>query len=180
MTKKSSTDSRPSPAAIAKQLLDLVATFEGILPDLVPPNPREIRRITSASRFAEYVIPPTLDAVASAESLREKNLFDVAAAQEALEYRDLVRPAAQRLAAFVAALEYTVDSKLAAAGEEALHTYRWVQAVARSSRGADLLPYMEEMRRLVKKAINRRPKKKPVEELPSSEAVDAVPEGEAK
>src|ERR1700682_3289913 len=121
MTKKSSTDSRPSPAAIAKQLLDLVATFEGILPALVPPNPREIRRITSASRFAEYVIPPTLDAVASAESLREKNLFDVAAAQEALEYRDLVRPAAQRLAAFVAALEYTVDSKLAAAGEEALH-----------------------------------------------------------
>ena len=149
----------PDPETIAKQLLDVVATLETLVPGFTPHNPREIRRVASGAKFAHQLIVPTITTVSSVAAVQQRNLFDIARGQEALRYRDAIRPIAQRLAAFTSGLEFTVDSKLFAAGEEALQTYKWAQRAVKSPGGDAVRPYVEEMTKVVKKALNFRPKK---------------------
>jgi hypothetical protein len=145
----------PDPETIAKQLLDVVTTLESLVPGFTPHNPREIRRVAAGAKFAHELIGPTITTVTSVAAIQQRNLFDVARGQEALRYRDAIRPIAQRLAAFTSGLEFTIDSKLFAAGDEALGAYKWAKRYANSPSGDALRPYVEEMTRVVKKTINR-------------------------
>jgi hypothetical protein len=148
--------------AIARQLLELVLKMESLIPDFEPHDKREIARVAASARFAHELIAPTVTVVTAVPSVPQ-DLFDVVQAQDALAIRDQLRPIAQRLAAFARGLEFTIDTKLATAGEGALQTYHWVNRASRGPTGAVLQPYLEELRRVVKRAINRstKPKNEP-------------------
>lgn len=147
----------PSLTAIAGQLGELVTQMEGLIPDLTPHDGRQVRRVASAAKFAAELIVPTITTMTVVPSA-PKDLFDVEAGRQALEYRDQFRPIAQRLTALGTALEFSIDSKLSKSGEDSLQTYHWAQRALRGPNGPALAPYVEEMRRAVKKAINRHPK----------------------
>jgi hypothetical protein len=148
--------------AIASQLTEIVAKMESLIPDFEPHDKRESKRVAASAKFAHELIAPTVTIVTVVPSVPQ-DLFNVALAKDALAIRDQLRPIAQRLAAFARGLEFTIDSKLAAAGEGALQTYHWVNRASRGPNGAVLQPYLEEMRRVVKRAINRstKPKNEP-------------------
>jgi hypothetical protein len=150
--------------AIASQLLDLVTKMEGLVPDFEPHDKREIARVAASAKFAHELIAPTITMVTSVPSVPQ-DLFNVAQAQEALQFRDLLRPIAQRLAAFAQGLEFTINTKLSASGEDSLQSYHWVKRAVKGPNGAALQPYADEMRRVVKRAINR--SKKPKIEPPT-------------
>ncbi len=149
--------------AIASQLLDLVTQMEGLVPDFEPHDKREIARVAAGAKFDHELIAPTVTLVTSVPSVPQ-DLFKVAQAQEALQFRDQLRPIAQRLAAFARGLEFTINTKLFGSGEDALQPYHWVKRAAKGPNGAVLQPYLDEMRRVVKRAINR--SKKPKSEPP--------------
>jgi hypothetical protein len=148
----------PDPATVGRQLLDAIIALEAVMPDLTPHNPQEIMRVVTAARFADALIAPTITIVTTLPSLTERKLFDVERGRAALLFRDELRPAAQRLNAFVSALEFTINSRLAEAGVEALQTYEWARRASKQRQGANLIPYVQEMQRVIKKTINRRPK----------------------
>lgn len=159
--------------AIASQLLDLVTKMENVIPDFEARDKRETTRVAASAKFAHELIAPTVTIVTAVPSVPQ-DLFKVARAQEALAVRDQLRPIAQRLAAFTQGLEFTIDTKLAVAGEDALQTYHWAKRAARGPNGAVLHPYLDEMRRVVKRAINR--SKKPKSEPP---APPPAPQGQS-
>src|SRR5258706_8208515 len=158
----------PSLTAIAGQLGELVNEIEGLTPNLTPHDSRQARRVASAAKFAAELIAPTITTMTVVPSA-PKDLFDVEAGRQALEYRDQFRPIAQRLTALGNALEFSIDSKLSKSGEDSLQTYHWAKRALLGPNGPALAPYVEEMRRAVKKAINRHPKPAPPD-TPAPEA----------
>ncbi len=147
-----------TPDNIASQLLAIIIQMEGLIPDLQPHNANEIAKVAATAKFAHELITPTITTVTSVPSVPQ-DLFKVERGRDALRYRDMLRPIAQRLAVFTQGLEFTIDSKLSDAGEDALQTYHWAKRAVNGPSGAALSPYLDEMRRVVKKAINRHPKK---------------------
>lgn len=152
----SATLNEPATDAVAAQLIGLLDQFETLVPGFQPHDAAEVHRVATAARFANELIQPTITAVSSFAPASERKLFDVERGKAALQYRDALRPVAQRLSALLDGVEFTIDSHLADSGAEALQAYAWAKAYAKGRSGAGLRPYLEEMRRVVKKAMNRR------------------------
>ena len=152
--------------AIASQLLDLVTQMEGLVPDFEPHDKREIARVAAGAKFANELIAATITLVTSVPSV-PRDLFNVALAQEALQVRDQFRPIVQRLIAFAEGLEFTINTKMSASGEDALQSYHWGKRAVKGPNGAVLQPYVDEMRRVVKRALNRSTKPKTDPPTPS-------------
>lgn len=148
----------PDFAALASQMNGLLDQLVALIPDYTQPDPESVPKVSGNARFANELIAPTVTAIANYEPLRQHNLFDVEAGRQALAARDEFRPVAARMAAVTAALNFTVDSKLAHAAMETLQTYQWAKRHAEAPEGAALRPYVAEMKRVVAKTINRRPK----------------------
>jgi len=153
-------DSGPSAdsttVAVAAQLIGLLDQFESLVPGFQPHDRAEVHRVATAARFANELIQPTITAVSSFAPASERKMFDIERGKAALQYRDALRPVAQRLSALLDGVEFTIDSQLAEAGAEALQAYAWAKSYAKGRTGAGLRPYLDEMRRVVRKAINRR------------------------
>jgi hypothetical protein len=158
--------------SIASELLALVTKIENVVPGFEAHDKREISRVAARARFAHELIAPTITIVTSVPTVPQ-DLFKVARAREALHVVDLLRPIARRLSAFAHGLDFTIDTKLSLAGEDALQTYHWAKRAARGPKGAALRPYLDEMRRVVKRAINR--SKKPKSD---SSATPPAPQGQ--
>jgi hypothetical protein len=62
------------------------------------------------------------------------------------------------MAAITLALAYTINQKLAAAGDEALQTYQWAKRHVKQPDGGGARTYVEDMQRFVDRAMNRRRK----------------------
>ncbi len=162
----------PPTDAVAAQLIGLLDQFETLVPGFQPHDAAEVHRVATAARFANELIQPTITAVSSFAPASERKLFDIERGKAALQYRDALRPVAQRLSALLDGVEFTIDSQLADAGAEALQAYAWAKAYAKGRSGAGLRPYLDEMRRVVKKAMNRR---KPPVEPPAQTAPGFLP-----
>jgi hypothetical protein len=145
-----------STVAVAAQLIGLLDQFESLVPGFQPHDAVEVHRVATAARFANELIQPTITAVSSFAPASERKMFDIERGKAALQYRDSLRPVAQRLAALLDGVEFTIDSRLAESGAEALQAYAWAKSYAKGRTGAGLRPYLDEMRRVVRKAINRR------------------------
>ncbi len=143
--------------AMAGQMLALVVQMEGLVPNLTPHDARQIRRVAATARFAKDLIVPTITTVTTVPT--PQGLFDVNAAREAMAFREKIGPIVQRLSVLVGTLGYTSDEKLATTGEGCLQTYRWAKVAVKSGKRNDLQPYVDEMARMVRKAINHRPTK---------------------
>jgi hypothetical protein len=143
------------PAPRMSQLLD---EFERLIPDLTQPDITRIKRIAQSAKFAHQLIPPTINAVTSYPPLQQRNLFNIAAGQAALDYRDQFHPISRRMAAITLALAYTINQKLATAGDEALQTYQWAKRHVKQPDGGGARTYVDDMQRFVDRAMNRRRK----------------------
>jgi len=143
-------------AVVAAQLIGLLDQFESLVPGFQPHDAAEVHRVATAARFANELIQPTITAVSSFAPASERKMFDIERGKAALQYRDALRPVAQRLSALLDGVEFTIDSQLAESGAEALQAYAWAKSYAKGRTGAGLRPYLDEMRRVVRKAINRR------------------------
>src|SRR5580765_6632000 len=112
--------------SVASQMDALLVEFQGLVPDLQPHDPRQINRVAQVARFADPLLAPTINTISSV-SIVPAALFDADRAKQALIYRDYIRPFAQRLLVLGGSLNFSVDSKLALAGEDLLQMYAWVQ-----------------------------------------------------
>ncbi len=62
------------------------------------------------------------------------------------------------MAAITLALSYTINEKLAVAGNEALQTYQWAKRHVKQPDGGGARTYVDEMQSVVGRTMNRRPK----------------------
>ena len=146
---------------IAQQYRDALAALQTIMP-LLKVDSRQTRRVAANAKFAPGLIEPTIAMVTSASMMKDRNLFNVAEAEFALELRSQIKPLFQQLAALAADGLFTIDSKLSLSSVKALQAYKLGQHAAKQPDGAELDPYLAEMERFVMKALNRRKRSAPV------------------
>lgn len=146
------------PGGAATELTQLLDQMEAIIPDLTQPDLTRIGRVAQSAKFAHQLVPPTINAVTSYAPLQKRNLFDVAAGQAALDYRDQLHPISKRMAAITLALAYTINDKLSVAGNEALQTYHWAKRHVKQPDGGGARTYVDEMQSVVERTMNRRRK----------------------
>src|SRR5664279_5695496 len=111
---------------IAQQYRDAIAGLQAIMP-LLKFDSRQTRRVAASAKFASALIEPTIAMVTSASMMKDRNLFNVAEAEFALELRSQITPLFQQLASLAADGLFTIDSKLSLSSVQALQAYKLVQ-----------------------------------------------------
>ncbi len=158
MTKTANTTA-PSPTTdVATQISALLDQLDALIAEYPDVDAARKTTVRANARFAGELVSPTIAAVTNYEPLRTRKLFDVDAGRTALAFRDDLRPLAQRIAVMASRIDFAIDSKLADAAIDALQTYQWSKRHAKHPDGAGLLPYVNEMQRVVEKTINHRAK----------------------
>ncbi len=84
-----------------------------------------------------------------------QGIFNVERGRRALAVRDVLKPLAVRIRALADSIDYSSDDDLAGGGEESLQMYHWALRAEKGPNGPALRPYLDEMRRVVRKVINR-------------------------
>ena len=155
--------SNPNPpvdlATVVAKFTEFLDSVESLVPGYQMPHQAQDRsRAATTARFAQPMMQPTSTALDSFPKLREHNTFDPVAGAATLQYRDTLRSIGQRMMAVGDALIYSGELKAAGTARSLLHTYNLAQRLARDPDYAGLRPYVEEIGRVVKKVVNRRPK----------------------
>jgi hypothetical protein len=153
------TDSSVDVTQLAAKMTELLDQFQALVPDFTLPDPARRPRVAGRVRFGEEMVVPMIAASNNYPLLAEKNIFDADKGRLALAIRDAFRPIALRLSALTDGVNYTIDTKLAAAGTEALQAYEWSKSHQKFADANDLKPYLDEAARVVQKTLNRKPKK---------------------
>ena len=145
-------------AQLSAKMTELLDQFQALMPDFMAPDPARRQRVAQRARFGEQMILPMAATSDNYVPLRETNIFDADAGRLALAVRDALRPIALRLSAVTDAVSYTIDTRLAASGTEALQAYQWAKDHIKFADAHALKPYLDDASRVVKKTLNRRAK----------------------
>ncbi len=146
------------PSDASSRMAELLNEMEALIPDLVQPDLSRIKRVSQSAKFGQALIPHVITAVNSYAPFQQRNLFDVAAGQAALDYQQQLHPVTKRMAAMTLAMSYSVNQKLAVSGEEALQMYQWAKRHVKQPDGGGARTYVEEMQSVVGRTMNRRRK----------------------
>ena len=165
----------PDPAAAAARVVALLDEMEAVIPDLVQPDIAKIPRIVQSAKFGRALIPATINAVNSYPPFQQRNMFDAAAGQAALDYRGLMQPITKRMAAIVMAMSYSIDQKLSVPSEQALQLFQWGKRHVKQPDGGGARIYVDEMQSVVDRTMNRRKPRKPATNPPTTPPSNTPP-----
>ena len=101
---KSTPSAIPDPVAAAARMVELLNEMEAIIPDLTQPDITKIKRTSQGAKFGRALIPPMINAVNNYPPFQQRNMFDAAAGQDAIDYHGQMHPITQRMAAITMAI----------------------------------------------------------------------------
>ena len=165
----------PDPAAAAARMVELLDEMEAVIPDLIQPDIAKIPRIAQSAKFGRALIPATINAVNSYPPFQQRNMFDAAAGQAAIDYHGLMQPLTKRMAAITMAMSYSMDQKLSVSGEQALQLFQWGKRHVKQPDGGGARIYVDEMQSVVDRTMNRRKPRKPATNPPTTPSSNTPP-----
>ncbi len=167
-TKPTAIAAIPDPAAAAARMVELLNEMEAIIPDLTQPDVTKIPRMAQGAKFGRALIPAMINAVNSYPPFQQRNMFDPAAAQYALDYHSQMHPITQRMAAITMAMSYSMNQKLSTSNEQALQLFQWGKRHVKQPDGGGARIYVDELKSVVDRTINRRKPQKPATNPPTT------------
>ena len=165
----------PDPVAAAARIVELLDELEAVIPDLTQPDVTKIKRIAQGAKFGRALIPPTINAVNSYPPFQQRNMFDAAAGQAAIDYHGQMQPITKRMAAIVMAISYSMDQKLSVSGEQALQLFQYGKRHVKQPDGGGARIYVDEMQSVVDRTMNRRKPRKPATHPPTTPPSNTPP-----
>ncbi len=152
---------------VATQVMGLIDQIEALVPGLMPHDTNDARRVANLARFAKDLIPQVITTVTALPTVGGVNIFDVEEGKAALAFDVSMQPVAQRLASLLDGVTFTVDSRLAKSTGQGLAMFAWAKKHARTPEGVASRPYVDEMKRTMKKTLNRRKPVNPPTPVPA-------------
>ena len=165
----------PDPVAAAARMVELLNEMEAIIPDLTQPDIAKIPRMAQSAKFGRALIPPMINAVNSYPPFQQRNMFDPAAAQYALDYHSQMHSITTRMAAITMAMSYSMNQKLSPCGEQALQLFQWGKRHVKQPDGGGARVYVDEMQSVVDRTMNRRKPRKPATNPPTTPPSNTPP-----
>jgi hypothetical protein len=155
---RTTTKAIADPAAAAARMAQLLDEMESLIPDLTKPDLTKVKRMAQSAKFGRALIPPIINAVNSYPPFQQRNMFDTAAGQDAIDYHGQFHPITQRMASITLAMSYSMNVKLATSGEQALQLYQWAKRHVKQPDGGGAQPWVDDLQSVVDRTMNRRRK----------------------
>lgn len=134
--------------------------------ELVAPHPATARRVRGARTVPRDFVLSLMAAAEGRPNLPYLGQFDSARARAVLESSEANRLIAERVALFLASLNYTIEARWAEVVAEAMHLFSLASIVADPG-NPELAAEVENLRRqLGRKGQTKTRKKKPTDEKP--------------
>lgn len=142
----------PSPTVtaaerLANEIAEAIDALAARIPQLEAPHPSTATRVRGARTVSREFIVSMIAAVEAMPELQSIGTFDAEEARAALQFIDAFRPIADRLAALLASVNYTMASRRAKVANAAMTTYAVAKGLARDPDGAPLVAHLETLRR---------------------------------
>jgi len=131
----------------------------------VPASTKETARLIRAASVSPEFVELTAVAVANQTALVRGDAVTPAEARDLISYADAYGPVADELEALAQFIRHSVKAARNRAGSEALTTYALAQRLSKRPEHADLVPYVADMRRALRRG--RRAAAKPAEPIPA-------------
>lgn len=145
-----------SPTDLAARLNGILDEFVAVFPNLRPHDTRVAKQNATVVKFAPDLINPTISAATNIPAFAALNIFDPVEGRLALDYENALAPVRLRLSALSDDVAFSSTTRLAVPATKALHSYTILKRMAKEDSGAALRPYVDEMRNVVKRVLNRR------------------------
>jgi hypothetical protein len=157
----------------AQALINDTRAMRARIPKFVIPSEGDGRRLAPAGSVPPQFIEQTVVAVRNSASLVRGGGLDPDETRELMTYAVAFDPLADELEALAYFVRHSVIVARNKAGRDALTTYALAKVLAKRPETADLLPYVEDMRRALGRT--RKGKSKPAAE-PKPEAEETDPD----
>src|SRR5437773_899710 len=145
-------DQSPLPTVTAAERLaaELAEEMEALLRrigGLEAPHPSTARRVRGARTVSREFLSSMITAVEESPELQALGTFDPEEARATLQFNDAFRLFADQMAALLASIRYTMESRKANIATGALNTYAVMKGLARDQRAAHLRPHVANLNR---------------------------------
>jgi hypothetical protein len=135
----------PSPTVtaaerLASEIAEAIDAIAARIPQLEAPHPSTATGVRGARTVSREFIVSMIAAVEAMPELQSVHTFDPEEARATLQFIDAFRPIADRLAALLASVNYTVASRRAKVASAAMTTYAVARGLARDPESAPRPP----------------------------------------
>jgi len=132
---------------LANEIADAIEAIAARIPQLEAPHPSTATSVRGARTVSREFIVSMIAAVEATPALQTVGTFDTEEARATLQFIDAFRPIADRLAALLASINYTMASRRAKVAAAAMTTYAVAKGLARDAESAPLAAHLETLRR---------------------------------
>jgi hypothetical protein len=150
-------------------MIDEVLT---VLPKLELPHPTTVKFVRANKSRPIAFLETAITAVGRRADLQAVSRLDVQAGWDTLQLHQALRPLADKLYHFAKKVDYTLDSRLALLGADALQLYYLVKGLARDPERADMLELLADLRRDLGKTAKPKRAPKPKDETAAAPATE--------
>jgi len=116
---------------VAQDLSKVIDEMLALIPTFVEPHPTTKVFVNSHQSVSNEFIASTIAAVEASPELQSLNRFDVKEARDILQFISAFRPMMDKLTATAKNLQFTINSRRANIGNDALRVYGVAKQVAR-------------------------------------------------
>ena len=142
----------PSPTITAAQkmaadVMELIDAIAARIVELEAPHPSTSSRVRGARTVSNEAILSMIGAVENRPELRALETFDVDEARGMLQFAAAIKPVLNRLNALTSSISYTMEAQKARVVFALMRTYTIMKGLARDPDGAELVYYLDVLRR---------------------------------
>ncbi len=138
-------------AEAARALLEKIRALQAEVPRLTPVAPETIRRLVATARMTDVGIEAATVAIERSLRLSIAANADAATVRDAYSYALAYGPIVQELLALARTIAHTVRVERAFAGAAALDIYAMADRMSKQADGAEFVPFVEDIRKMLKK-----------------------------
>jgi hypothetical protein len=152
----------PAPHAdAARLLLEKIRALQAEVPRLTPFAPQATRRLVATARLSDVGIEAATVAIERSSRLAIAANADPASVRDAYSYALAYSQVVKELHALARTVAHTVRAERAFAGAAALDIYAMAERMSKQVDGAEFLPFVEDIRKMLKNKKGRKTNSSP-------------------
>ena len=132
---------------VAQDLSKVIDEMLALIPTFVEPHPTTKVFVNSHQSVSNEFIASTIAAVEASPELQSLNRFDVKEARDILQFISAFRPMTDKLNAAAKNLQFTMSSRRATIGIDALQVYAIIKGMARDPESTMLSAHVDYLKR---------------------------------
>lgn len=146
-----------SHSAAASAVLEKIRALRGDIPGFTQPQSRAAsQKLMPNASLPDEMLETVSVAIGSSPSLKSASDVEPESVRDTIRFSAAYGAIADEAEAFARAVRHTINVRRAATAQACLVVYDLAKGLARKPEGADLVPYIQDIRKTIKRGGRRR------------------------